>query len=258
MGSVPGSVRILCGPTDTLTATCLLMCVGAHRLSRRRFEGWDACCFSGTCGCYTGLGSRRGEESVESSPFHTVLRGSDQSRGRCKRGARTQEPWGRGDLPRRPDLLRTACLQLRLLRRGPCFRPPLPRRLRGRALRLYSLSFRILYHHGLPLLPVRLRESGSARRPRTRGGSRPPGQGVLGLRRERARRKGPGRQPRWARSLPHRLPPAARTRGLERAARPSEGRLRPGASGVGERGTVLRVRGYVLGEDAGRFDRYGG
>src|SRR5215203_6523203 len=184
-------------------------------LKSARFEGWGACCFSGSSGCYTGFGSRRGEESIESSPFHTVLRGPDQSRGWRKRGARTKEAWGRGDLPRRSDLLRTTCLQLRLLRRGPCCRAPLPRRLRERALRLYSLSFRILYHHGLPLLSIRLRESSSARRLRTRRGSRPPGQGVLGLRRKRARRKGPGRQSRWARSIPHRLPPAARTRCLE-------------------------------------------
>src|SRR5215208_5592349 len=99
-----------------------------------RFEGWDACCFSGSSGCYTGLGSRRREESVESSPFHTVLCGPDQSRGRRKRGTRTQAAWGRGDLPRGPDLLRTACLQLRLLRGGTRYGAPFSRRIRERTI----------------------------------------------------------------------------------------------------------------------------
>ena len=126
--------------------------------------------------------------SFESGPFRAVLRGPDQSRGRRKRGARTAEAWCRGGLPGRPDLLRTACLQLRLLRRGPHHRPPLPRRLRGRALRLHSLSFRIMHHHGLPLLSLHLQ--GSAGRARAFRGSRGTRQGVLGLPGQRDGREG--------------------------------------------------------------------
>ena len=123
--------------------------------------------------CYTLRGKlpRGGKVvDIEGGPVRAVLCRPDQPRGRRKRGARTEEAWGGGDLPRRPDLLRSTRFQLRLLRRGPRRRAPLPRRLRGGTLRLRSLSVRILHHHGLPLLPLHLQ--GPAGRARAFRGSR--------------------------------------------------------------------------------------